>query len=229
VTVTYYYYPGGAFAVTPTSVIWSEGSSTSLTGEAGGSQKIYWIEIKNGVETVLAEDQLTLTVSASRVAGAQSYVIQFKAIYPTEIKTMDIPFTLTVDPSPYRNWAGDPTQGLTTGVNDGPLDDPDHDGISNLLEFALGGAPMVASRTVLPKLTRAGSTWIYEYERSNAAQSTTIQVVEYGSTLTDWTPVTVPATTSGIVIITPGSPSDHVKVTLPDQGPKGFVRIRVSQ
>ena len=35
--------------------------------------------------------------------------------------------------SPYTSWATSPAQGLTVGVNDGPTDDPDHDGISNLL------------------------------------------------------------------------------------------------
>jgi hypothetical protein len=57
----------------------------------------------------------------------------------------------------------------------------------------------------------------------------TTQVVEYGSNLTGWTPVTIPATTAGIVTITPGSPSDHVKVTLPASGNQVFARLKVSQ
>ena len=47
--------------------------------------------------------------------------------------------TITVNPSSFTAWAADSAQGLTAGVNDGPLQDPDHDGISNLLEFVLGG------------------------------------------------------------------------------------------
>ena len=92
--------PRKPFAVTPTSVILDKGASATLAGQAGGAQKVYWIEIKNGVETVLAKDQLTLNVSASRVIGAQSYIIRFKANYPTEIRIIDIPFILTVAPSP---------------------------------------------------------------------------------------------------------------------------------
>ena len=49
----------------------------------------------------------------------------------------------------YAGWAAGGSQGLTTGVNDSPSADPDGDGISNLLEFALGGASMASSQTSL--------------------------------------------------------------------------------
>ena len=122
---------------------------------------------------------------------------------------------------PFDAWASDPAQGLTAGVNDGPMADPDRDGISNLMEFALGGAPMVSSRTILPTLTRSGNNWLFEYNRSDLSLSpATTQVVEYGSDLAGWTTVTIPTTSAGIVTIAPGSPSDHVTVTIasPSQG-----------
>jgi hypothetical protein len=133
--------------------------------------------------------------------------------------------------SPYATWAANPALGLTAGVNDGPLDDPDHDGIPNLLEFTLNGAPMTASRAVLPDLTTpAAGTWVFEYDRNDLSlPPETTQIVEYGSDLTGWTPLTIPAASAGNVEITPGSPSDHVKVTLPDLGANGFVRLKVSQ
>ena len=139
----------------------------------------------------------------------------------------DVPLTLN---SAYGAWASDPEQGLTTGVNDGPLDDPDHDGISNLLEFEIGGGPMAPSNTILPKLAHAGGSWFYEYDRSDLSQpSATIQEVEYGNNLTGWTSITIPLLGAGPVEITPGSPSDHVKVTLPNPGTKGFVRLKVTR
>jgi hypothetical protein len=130
----------------------------------------------------------------------------------------------------YGAWAASPAQGLTAGVNDGPLDDPDHDGIANLLEFVLGGAPMVSSRTLLPKLTRTGGSWFYEYDRSDLSQApATTQEVEYGNDLSGWTAVTIPPTGAGPVAITPGSPTDHVKVAIPDPGANGFVRLKVTR
>ncbi len=114
-------------------------------------------------------------------------------------------------------------------MNDGPLDDPDHDGISNLMEFVLSGAPMVGSQAIQPKLTTVGGNLIYQYDRSHASQASITQVVQYGSDLSGWTAVTIPATSGGIVTITPGSTSDHVAVTIPGQGAKMLARLRVNQ
>ena len=52
--------------------------------------------------------------------------------------------------SSHNTWAADPAQNMATVTANGPLDDPDRDGISNLMEFALGGAPMVSSQAILP-------------------------------------------------------------------------------
>jgi len=130
--------------------------------------------------------------------------------------------------SPYLAWAANSAQGLTGGLNDGPLDDPDHDGISNLLEFALGGAPMVASRDRLPVSSPSGGNLVFEYDRSAASRPPdTTQIVEYSTNLKDWTPVTIPLSTSGSVAITPGATSDHVTVTVPVSGNNTFARLRV--
>lgn len=131
--------------------------------------------------------------------------------------------------SAYDAWAADPAQGLTAGVNNGPLDDPNHDGVCNLLAFTLGGAPMNSSQAVLPKLTRNGNTWIFKYDRNDLSLPVTTQVVEYGNNLTGWTAVSIPSTTAGSVTITPGSPADHVTVTIPALGTKVFVRLKVVQ
>jgi hypothetical protein len=138
--------------------------------------------------------------------------------------------SITVTPSPFSIWATDPAQGLTAGVNDGPNDDPDLDGIVNLMEFVLGGKPLQSAQAILPDLVKSpGGVWTFEYDRSDLSLSpATIQVVEYGSTLTGWTSVTIPTTSSGIVTITPGTPSDRVKVTLPVIGPKVFARLKVT-
>ena len=141
-------------------------------------------------------------------------------------------YTVTVvpGPSPFNTWVADPAQGLTAGVNDGPSDDPDHDGIVNLLEFVLGGAPMLAGQEILPQLRDSpGGVRTFEYDRSKLSPPpATTQVVEYGSDLTGWTPVTIPATSSGIVEIIPGSPNDRVKVALPNFETHLFVRLKVT-
>jgi hypothetical protein len=132
--------------------------------------------------------------------------------------------------SPYTTWAGAPAQGLTPGTNDGPMEDPDHDGISNIMEFTLGGAPMTPQPSILPDLTTpAAGTWVFEYDRSDLSKPpATTQVVEYGDNLTGWTPLTIPATGTANVMITDQGATDHVKVTLPALGTQGFVRLKVT-
>jgi hypothetical protein len=131
--------------------------------------------------------------------------------------------------STFESWAANPAQGLTAMSNDGPLDDPDDDGISNLLEFTLGGMPTVSSQTIQPMLSRIGDTWVYEYDRSDAARPpSTTQVVEYSSDLLTWTPVTIPVISGGGVTIRNDGPTDHVQVTLPANGKAMFARLRVS-
>ena len=85
--------------------------------------------------------------------------------------------------------------------------------------------------SLLPKLTRSGSSWFYEYDRSDLSQPpASTQEVEYGNSLIGWAAITIPLTGSGpVVTITPGSPSDHVKVALPNLGAYGFARLKVTQ
>ena len=45
----------------------------------------------------------------------------------------------------------------------------------------------------------------------------------------NWTEVAIPLTSAGIVTITPGSPSDHVSVAIPDLGTTAFARLKVSE
>ncbi|MCF7731598.1 MAG: Ig-like domain repeat protein [Akkermansiaceae bacterium] len=158
--------------------------------------------------------------------AAQSYTVTAQ-----DLSTQAYTVTVSAGPSPYQSWSLDPAQGLTAGLNDGPNDDPDHDGVVNLLEFALGGDPMAAASSILPLLADSAGTWVFEYDRSIASRGpATTQIVEYGDDLSDWTELAIPATTAGAVTITPGpNSSEHVAVALPALGVRGFARLKVSQ
>lgn len=156
------------------------------------------------------------------VTNPQTYTISAQ-----DLSTKPYAVTVTFQPA-YTTWVA--AQGLTAGVNDGPLQDPENDGNVNLLEFVLGGAPLVSSQTILPKLVKTGGVWTFEYYRSDISLSpATVQVVEYGNDLIGWTPITIPTASAGSVVITPGSPADHVVVTLPNLSGKVLVRLKVTQ
>jgi hypothetical protein len=140
--------------------------------------------------------------------------------------------TLTAPPSVYMTWAAAPGQGLTgSGVaqNNAPGDDPDSDGIVNLMELTLGGAPVVSSQLIMPVAKLVGANWVFEYDRSDLSVALgAIQEVEYGSDLINWTAIPIPKISNSSVTITKVGNSDHVKVTIPATSAKLFVHLKVA-
>ncbi|RYD26178.1 MAG: hypothetical protein EOP86_26325, partial [Verrucomicrobiaceae bacterium] len=130
----------------------------------------------------------------------------------------------------YTSWAaGFP--GLTDSA---PGADPDRDGVSNLLEYALNGNPTQANTDLLPAAAVTPAGFEFTFTRLRASASGTDQVFEYGSTLGAWTAVAIPAASGGNVTITPNTPAqglDSVRVTLPASAAvdgRLFGRLRVT-
>ncbi|PAW64012.1 MAG: hypothetical protein B9S38_16810 [Verrucomicrobiia bacterium Tous-C4TDCM] len=186
--------------------------------------------LSGGVASVPGSFTFTAPATAPN-AGTASHSVTFTPSDAANYQNAATSVDVTVNPAltNFATWAADPAQGLTAGVNNLPDDDPDHDGFSNLLEFALGGAPMISSQAIRPQLESTGGIWSFSYDRNVLSKSSTTQIVEYGSNLTGWTPLPVPATSAGAVVITPGASTDHVKVSIPSLGANGFVRLKVSQ
>jgi Domain of unknown function (DUF2341)/Concanavalin A-like lectin/glucanases superfamily/Carbohydrate esterase, sialic acid-specific acetylesterase len=86
--------PGNAFSVSPAQLTVPEGTSATLSAEAGGAQKVYWILKRDDRETLVAVDRFHFTFEGGRVTGNQSAKLQFKAVYPNDVKTQDIPITI---------------------------------------------------------------------------------------------------------------------------------------
>jgi hypothetical protein len=131
----------------------------------------------------------------------------------------------------YAAWKVDPANGLTAGVNDGATQDPDQDGISNLLEYALGGAPLGSSQSILPQGAVTGGNLVFTFKRSDASEIDTTQVVQYGSDLAGWTDVNIGAASAGVVTIVENADAeDDVTVTIPmGANTKLFARLAVTE
>lgn len=206
-----------------------------------GSKSLYFLDgvAANATSSTASGNVIKLSLPVTSSAKEITYLkgVDWDGIQPNLVYGSNGIAALTFadvaigsPPTPYEAWSASPVQGLTAGVNDGVLADPDGDGIVNLMEFALGGAPMISSQTILPKLAKTGNSWVFEYDRNDLAlPPAATQVVEYGSDLTGWTPVTIPAASAGAVTIIPGTPFDHVSVVIPDLGPQAFVRLKVSR
>ena len=82
--------PGTAFAASLKEIKVDEGKSLTVTAQAGGAQKVYWILKRDGADTIVAVDQLSYTFDAGRVVADTDFVLQFKAVYATEVKIQNM-------------------------------------------------------------------------------------------------------------------------------------------
>lgn len=96
--------PGETFDVAQSQLTVAEGKSVTLTAKAGGAQKVYWTITQGGVETVVATDRFAYTFDAGRTVNEKFATICFKAVYPNETKSRQVPVKVTDDiPEPRFN------------------------------------------------------------------------------------------------------------------------------
>ncbi len=133
----------------------------------------------------------------------------------------------------YLSWAAD--MGLTAGVNDSPDQDPDADGVSNLMEYVLGGDPLTsdAAALVIAGEPDGLGNFVVTFKRSDLSEGDTTQVLQYGSDLVGWTDIAVnPAPIGPEVAVTEDVPTlelDTITVTIPTGGaPTLFARLKVT-
>ncbi|MBN8457443.1 MAG: autotransporter-associated beta strand repeat-containing protein [Verrucomicrobia bacterium] len=130
-------------------------------------------------------------------------------------------------PSGYAAWAG--MKGLTAGVNDGPSQDPDADGLNNLLEFVLDGDPLANSAAVAPSVTRSGSNLILTFKRRDDSEAEVAVKVETSPNLGTgtWNTYATIGATSGAnyTVAENAADPDLITVTIPITGDKAFYRV----
>ena len=138
---------------------------------------------------------------------------------------------------PYGTWAA--TKGLT-GANNGKAQDPDGDGVSNLLEYYLGGEPLAANSAILPKVVAMNATTVtFGFTRLDEAEAAfPVQNFQYGSTISGWTPVAIGAgntTAPGGIVVTVAENAtapDAITVAIPRAlaaGGKIFGRLQLNE
>jgi len=190
-----------------------------------------------GITTLTYDGTLAVTNLAGTLAAGDSfklfdagtYVGNFASISPAtpgigiewDMSYLPVDGTLRVIASnSYASWAI--TKGLTP-ANNGPTQDPDGDGISNMLEYYLNGNPLANDRSILPTATVDGEYLTVSFKRFDAAEAeVTRQVIQFGGALDSWSssvigPVSTPADASGVIVtvVENGADPDDVTVKIP--------------
>ena len=107
----------------------------------------------------------------------------------------------------------------------GPNADPDGDGMNSLLEYALGGNPLVAEPGLAPKLTTVGAVMQLEYHRPVTASDLVYQV-EWSDSLAEgsWSTAGVTAQT---VTESAGMRTVRASVPVAPTRPQRFMRLNI--
>ena len=121
------------------------------------------------------------------------------------------------------------------GTNANAADDPDRDGMKNVLEYALNANPLVASNALLPTSGVSGNHPTLRFSRNLAATDLTL-TVETSGNMSSWTGIATKAGTNAWTTTTGVTLSEAVPgvVTVSDStiispGGKRFLRLKVLQ
>jgi fibronectin-binding autotransporter adhesin len=226
-------------------------------------------DVTNVIGTVSIDAATTLTVSvAGTLSASQTYVIvsndaadpvtgTFTGLAQdavvgnfggTDLKISytgndgnDIVLYTAASGSPYDTWVAGPF--TNTFSNTLPGVDFDNDGLSNLLEFVLGGDPTISQAGIAPNVSDSGGNLVMTFKRSDASElapAVTLKV-ELSTDLSFSTPaddITIGAITDAGPIAPSGASYtvsnsggfDTITLTVPQgAAPKKFARIKATQ
>jgi autotransporter-associated beta strand protein len=170
-----------------------------------------------------------ITGTFAGISGAGSYILNYST--PNQVKLV-LPAG-----TPYDTWAGGTFANPFT--NTAKNVDFDNDGLSNLLEFVLGGDPTISQAGIAPSVSTSGSNLVVTFKRSDdseLAPAVTVKV-ELSTDLTFSTPaqdITIgaasdpgPIAPSGASYTVSNSGGfDTITVTIPQgSDPKKFARV----
>ena len=109
--------------------------------------------------------------------------------------------------------------------------DPDGDGISNLVEYVLGGNPSSHDRLILPRTILLSGNLVFTFNRPDGSETTDVSLaVETSSDLANWTQsytISPGIPAPQVSIEENGSDPDTITVTIPASAGKRFARLKV--
>jgi fibronectin-binding autotransporter adhesin len=181
---------------------------------------------------VLVDSTSAPASSFAAVSGVPSgYSVSYS--YNDGVDSNNIALVKDGGSTPFQNWAGT-THGLS-GPDAEPGADPDFDGLSNLVEFVIGGNPK-ASGDSIPTATVNGANMVFTFPRTDLSSTEPglTSAAEYSTTLDAWTPAVDGTDGVSIVVTNDGIATgvDKVEVSVPlslSASGKLFARLKATK
>jgi hypothetical protein len=204
------------------------GAPSSLTATTTGANSTAWSLVSGPGSAAFGNSTQPATTVTFSQPG--SYLLRLTAdnangeISRTLAVVVNDPLP-TLDPAIFADWQSITWPNTNAPETIGPDMDPDHDGLPNLLEWALH-LDATASSPFLPVFDKDGSVLSYTYTRRKTAPGEATFQVEWSDTLgDDWSTVDV----GEEIPISETDSTRTVKVTIPNNSDRNFVRLRVSR
>lgn len=215
--------PSQTFTVSQSAAAGAAVGTVAATDSNSGTVFQSW-QIMGGTGASLFAINATtgaLTVSNSAALAATTTTAYTLNVSVADTYTTSAVVGLTVNIiQPFAAWVA--AAGLG-GLQAGATYDADRDGVSNLLEYALGRAP-AATETAPPlSLTLENDSLVARYTRLKTATGVTLSL-QSSTDLVNWTTVTTAPTIESTVGLL-----DTMRLTLPADAARYFLRLQVTQ
>ncbi len=214
-------YPGPSIATQPVSQSVLTGAAITFsvlaTGSGTGALTYQWYKEANPVSGATAASY-AINPTAAASAGSYHVVVANSA---NTVSSTTATLTLTEPVSQFLASYGLPNSAL--------LADSDGDGISNLLEFVLGGNPLTADASILPTLTRDSAGNVAFAFNVPADLGSVTWTVEYSTDLINWAAAADGRDGVSIMSSAVNANTNHVVVTIPARSNgRQFIRLRAN-
>ena len=202
------------------------GSPANLTGTASGATATTWSLVSGPGTATFADSSNPATTVTFSQPGSYTLRLLSSNANGTVSRTLAVTAVsaVSLDPAIFADWQQLTWPGETNTNITAPDKDPDGDGVSNLLEWALQLNP-TAPDTFNPVFAKSGATLQYTYTRRKTAPGEASYQVEWSDTLAaPWTPIVSDPPVST------GATTESVSTTF-SAGPSGkrFVRLHISK